>query len=240
VQPPSAGLKTIVAANASPMTLDGTRTYIIGNERVVIIDPGPALDSHLDAVTSAVGRGAAVTIICTHSHADHAEAADVLAQRLYGAVRAVADGDLVLTDAGALLVLATPGHTSDHVSLWWEAERALFCGDLMMGGLDTALVAHPEGNLALYLASLRKLAALNPAVIYPAHGPAFDDPAAAIADYIAHREARIAQVSAALGTRILSDDELIDRIYGDSLNPELRPYARAAIQAYIDYVRGID
>jgi glyoxylase-like metal-dependent hydrolase (beta-lactamase superfamily II) len=240
VQPPPAGLKTIVAANASSMTLDGTRTYIIGTERVAIIDPGPALESHLDAITHAINPGAAVTILCTHSHPDHAEAAPALAQRLRAELRAAADGDLVLTDAGALLVVATPGHTPDHISLWWEAERAVFCGDLMMGGLDTALVAHPEGNLALYMASLEKLAALQPRVIHPAHGPSFDDPAAAIAQYVAHRHARIAQVSWALGTSNLTDDQLIDRIYGDALNPELRPYARAAIQAYIDYVRGID
>lgn len=233
-------LQTIIAANASPMTLDGTRTYLIGSERVAIIDAGPQLASHLDAVAAAVMPGAAVTILNTHAHPDHAEGAQALAARLRGSVRAAAEGDVVLTDAGALQALATPGHTPDHISLWWEAERAVFCGDLMMGGLDTALVAAPEGNLALYLASLRRISALQPRVIYPAHGPAFDDPAAAIAQYIEHRERRIAQVSAALGADLLTDDELIDRIYGDALNPDLRPYARAAIQAYIDYVRGSD
>jgi glyoxylase-like metal-dependent hydrolase (beta-lactamase superfamily II) len=234
------GLKTIVAANPSPMTLDGTRTYIIGTQRVVIIDPGPLQDSHLDAIAKAVGPVAPATIICTHAHPDHAEGAEALAQRLRGRLYAAVDNEVLPTDAGALRVLSTPGHTPDHVSLWWDAERAVFCGDLMMGGLDTALVASPEGNLALYLASLRKLADLRPRVIYAAHGPPFDDPPTAIARYIAHREARIAQVTSALGADHLSDDDLIDRIYGDALNPELRPYARAAIQAYIDYVRGID
>ena len=222
------------------MTLDGTRTYIIGQERVAIIDPGPALESHLGAIAEAGGTTAAATIICTHAHPDHAEGAQDLAHRLRATVRVVADGELLLTDAGALRVLATPGHTLDHVSVWWEAERAVFCGDLMMGGLDTALVASPEGNLALYLDSLRRLAELQPRVIYAAHGPPFQDPQAAIAQYIAHREARIAQVSATLGSHLLSDDELIDRVYGDALNPELRPDARAALQAYIDYVRGSD
>ncbi|MGQ0813786.1 MAG: MBL fold metallo-hydrolase [Gemmatimonadota bacterium] len=230
----------IVAANASPMTLDGTRTYMVGHERVAIIDPGPLLAEHLDAVADTVGSGVIAAVLVTHSHPDHAEGAQALAARLGASVQDNRDGDVVHTDAGELRALATPGHTPDHFSFWWQAERAVFCGDLMMGGLDTALVASPEGDLDLYLRSLRMIEALQPRTIYPAHGPQFDNPVAAIERYVAHRELRVAQVLEALAEGAGSDDELIDRIYGSELDARLRPYARAAVQAYVDYVSGRD
>lgn len=218
------------------MTLDGTRTYIIGRERVAIIDPGPLLDEHLDAIAAAVADGVPASVLVTHSHPDHAEGAAALAHRLGTRVALLRDGEVIATDAGDLRALATPGHTPDHVSFWWERERAVFCGDLMMGGLDTALVAKPEGDLALYLASLDVLRELDPGVIFPAHGAPFEDPGSAIAEYIHHREARLAQVRSALETAD-SLDELIDTVYGDALDPRLRSYASAAIEAYVDYIR---
>ena len=107
----------------------------------------------------------------------------------------------------------------------------------MMGGLDTALVALPEGNLRQYLHSLEKLRALQPRLIYPAHGPAFDNPSVAIERYIAHRRQRLAQVANALEDGERTADELIDRIYGASLDPQLRTYAASAIAAYLEYMQ---
>lgn len=235
-------MKTIVAANASPMTLDGTQTYIIGRERVAIIDPGPRLNEHLHAVADAVGGGVPVSVLLTHSHPDHAEGAAALAERLHAVLRSASmrtlhDGDVIHTDAGDLAAIATPGHTPDHFSFWWEAQRAIFCGDLLMGGMATALVARPEGDLSHYLESLRLLKALQARTIYPAHGPAFDDPAEAIDRYVAHREERIAQVVEGLKDGPLSADALLEQVYGSELDPRLRHYAETAVEAYLAYLR---
>ena len=223
------------------MTMDGTQTYLIGRTRVVVVDPGPRLQDHLDAVADAVGDGVVVCIALTHSHPDHADGADALAQRVNASVRCAAagtlhDGDTLTTDDGVLRAIATPGHTPDHFSFWWESERAAFCGDLMMGGMDTALVARPEGDLRDYLASLRLMRDLRPRVIYPAHGAPFEDPETAIAQYIAHREDRIAQVLDGLNDGPLSDDALVDKIYGGALDPRIRHYAQTAVQAYLAYL----
>lgn len=131
-------IRHVLAPNASPMTLDGTRTFLVGTSKVAVIDAGPALDSHFDAVAAALGEGVAVGVLNTHQHPDHAEGAQQLAERLDTEVRNVQDGDEIMTDAGALRALHTPGHTPDHCAFFLAAERAVFCGDLMMGGLDTA------------------------------------------------------------------------------------------------------
>ncbi len=236
------GLRTLVAANASPMTLDGTRTYVIGDQRVAIIDPGPSLPAHQDAVADAVGDGVAVCILLTHAHPDHAEGADALAARLRtnvlsGTTRTLHDRNVIQTDAGAITALATPGHTADHFSFWWQPERAVFCGDLLMGGMDTALVARPEGDLAHYLASLRALQALHARVIYPAHGAPFHDADAAIERYVQHREQRVQQVIEGLQDGPLSADALLEQVYGPELDRRMRQYAETAVEAYLEYLR---
>lgn len=227
------------------MTLDGTRTYVLGRERVAVIDPGPELEVHMDAVADAVGDGVVVSVLLTHTHPDHAEGAAALAARLNAPVQSAAartlhHNEVITTDEGLIRALATPGHTPDHFSFWWQAERGVFCGDLMMGGLDTALVARPEGDLADYLESLKTLAYLRPLRIYPAHGEPFDDPRAAIERYIAHRDKRIAQVVAGLKDNPLSAEELLEVVYGPELDPQLRHYAGAALEAYLGYLRDKD
>jgi glyoxylase-like metal-dependent hydrolase (beta-lactamase superfamily II) len=218
------------------MTLDGTRTYVVGNKRVAVIDPGPSLETHLDAVADTVGDGVAVSVLLTHSHPDHSEGAFVLAERLHTEVTLLHDGLAVYTDAGDLHAIATPGHTPDHFAFHFPGESAVFCGDLMMGGLDTALVALPEGNLQQYLQSLEKLRALRPAVIYPAHGEPFYDADAAIDRYVHHREERVVQVIRALKGRSMTADALIDDIYGTALERALRNYAGSAIEAYLAFL----
>ncbi|HSH46614.1 MAG TPA: MBL fold metallo-hydrolase, partial [Longimicrobiales bacterium] len=145
----------------------------------------------------------------------------------------------VETDAGVLRALATPGHTADHFAFHWEAQRAVFCGDLMLGGQDTALIAPPEGRLAPYLASLERIRALGPEVIHPAHGPPFHDPAEALDRYVRHREARQEQVLAALRGGIHDYEGLLDAVYGDSIAPELRRAGMAALKAYLEYLQGL-
>jgi glyoxylase-like metal-dependent hydrolase (beta-lactamase superfamily II) len=215
------------------MTLDGTRTYIVGNARVAVIDPGPLLPKHLDAVADAVGSGVLASVLLTHTHPDHADGATALAQKLGTSVQHIEDGVEIPTDAGPLVALATPGHTSDHVSYWHGSSRSLFCGDLMMGGLDTALVAPPEGDLQQYLDSLELIRSLSPAVIYPAHGDPMKDADATVQRYVEHRMQRVQQVVQALQSGPQTAQQLVDRIYGTELDETLRAYAATALEAYL-------
>ncbi|HEY0303650.1 MAG TPA: MBL fold metallo-hydrolase [Longimicrobiales bacterium] len=229
-------VRWIRADNPSPMTMDGTRTYIIGRVHVAIIDPGPLLQSHINAVAAAVGDRVNASVLVTHAHPDHDEGARALTERLRGTIVTPADGETIETDGGDLVALATPGHTPDHMSFLLEQAHALFCGDLMMGGLDTALVAPPEGNLREYLGSLQRLRELAPRVIYPAHGEPIEDVAAAIDRYMAHRRQRVAQVETALTSGPRTSRGLADAIYGTELDERLRAYAASAVEAYLQYL----
>lgn len=239
-----AGLRVVRAGNASPLTLDGTRTYLVGRERVAVIDPGPDEAGHLDEVAAAVGEGIVVALLLTHEHPDHAAGAAHLAQRVGGPVRGAAAhtlraGERVATDAGQLVAVPTPGHTPDHVAFHWPPEGIVFCGDLMMGGHDTALVAPPEGRLGPYLASLERVRRLRPRAIHPAHGPAFPNPEQALDRYVRHREVRLDQVIRALAAGTRDYDALRRAVYGDELDPALEPAATAAVKAYLEHLQGL-
>lgn len=234
-------LREVRAPNAGPLTLDGTRSYVVGRRRVVVIDPGPAARAHLEAVVAAVGGARVTAVAVTHGHPDHAEGGEALAGRLGAPLRAavagtLADGDVLETDAGPLIAVATPGHTPDHVAFHWPAGGAVFVGDLMLGGLDTALVAAPEGDLGAYLASLARVRALGARVLYPAHGPAFEDADAALDAYVQHRRDRERQVLAALGAGAAAPQELVEAVYGPGLAAALRGAAEGAVVAYLEHL----
>ncbi len=248
-------LTTLLASNPSPMTLDGTRTFVVGRARAAVIDPGPDDGVHLDAILRALDGRAPAVILLTHAHPDHAAGAGPLAARTGAPVRmmggahgagteaaaGIADGEQIATDAGVLHAVHTPGHAPEHACFLWtggpaEHEHALFAGDMFMGGGDTTLVAPPEGDLTQYLASLDRLEALRPSAIHPAHGPPIADGEAAIRRYRAHRADRIAQVVRALRQGPAAPGELVDRVYGDTLHPGLRLAAEGSLQAILAHL----
>jgi len=269
-------IRTVLAPNPSAMTLDGTRTFIVGTRHVAIIDPGPDIPVHLEAIRDAVTGGgqpagpgpvhessaacaaggsesgtesaampAAAVILLTHTHPDHAAAAERLAERLSAEVRGVARGNLhddnvIVTDAGPLATVLTPGHTPDHASFHLRESATVFCGDLMMGGLDTTLISPPEGNLRDYLESLDRIRALRPARILPTHGPPFEDAGIAISRYVAHRRKRCDQVALMLhDSTPLSTREVAERLYGDEVPEELQDVAVGAVVAYLEYLETV-
>lgn len=252
------GLRRALAPNPSPMTLDGTRTYLVGRERPAVIDPGPADGRHIDEILRLLDGVRPVAILLTHEHSDHSDGARPLAAATGAPVRLargamhprfvagevdwLRDGDRVLTDAGALTAIATPGHAPEHLCFLWDdgadpLHPAVFVGDLMMGEGDTALVAAPEGDLGEYLTSLDRLDALGPSVLYPSHGPPIADPGAAIERYRAHRRERLGQVRSALRDHPGADaGTLMDAIYGTGLDPRLRAAAAASVAAMLRYL----
>jgi glyoxylase-like metal-dependent hydrolase (beta-lactamase superfamily II) len=233
--------RSILAPNASPMTMAGTVTYLVGRAEVAVLDPGSAAESHIEAIAAAADGARTVRILLTHDHPDHSTGARPLARRLDARVFSLGtgtlrDGALIPTDEGPLTALATPGHSPDHTAFHWPAARAVFCGDLMMGGLDTAVVAAPEGDVGLYLASLERLGALAVETIYPAHGPPFTDAAAALDRYVRHRQDREQQVLDAMATGARDLAAITDAVYGPALDPSLRPFAEAAVRAYLAHL----
>ena len=203
----------VLAPNASPMTLDGTNTWVLrepGGSRSVVVDPGPPDLAHLDAVRAVAGDVAVVLL--THHHLDHSEAARSFAESVGCGVRALdpayrlgseglGPGDVVAVDGLEVHVVATPGHTADSLSFVLPAERAVLTGDTVLGR-GTTVVAHPDGELGAYLASLDRLHALAEAqeiaTIWPGHGPVIADALPALDHYIAHRQERLEQVREAL------------------------------------------
>jgi glyoxylase-like metal-dependent hydrolase (beta-lactamase superfamily II) len=248
------GLRMLLAPNASPMTLDGTRTFIVGRQRPAVIDPGPLDPEHWDAILAELGDVRPVAILLTHSHGDHSLLGDRLARHVGaplmmapgalnelvppGAVaRWLTEGDVIETDAGVLHVIPTPGHAPEHVSFHWRETGALFVGDTFMGQGDTTLVSPPEGDLAAYLRTLDRVEALAPSILYPAHGPPLADPAEAVPRYRRHREERIAQVVHALRRGGPSSTAgLVDTVYGTDLHPALRGPAQGSLEAIVGYL----
>ena len=226
-------IRSITAPNPGPFTLDGTRTYLI--DEVAVLDPGPAIESHIEAIAAAMPS--LETIFITHRHGDHAPAAVPL-KRMTGARivaprgvleetdRIVADGDV----ADGLRVIATPGHTNEHVC-YLTAEGDLFTGDTILGS-GTTTIFPPDGHMGDYIRSLRRLRELAPRRIFPAHGPTRDDAVALIDEYIAHRLQREQQVIDAIAAGARTPEEMRARIYPD-LDPRLHGAAEIQIRAHL-------
>jgi glyoxylase-like metal-dependent hydrolase (beta-lactamase superfamily II) len=230
------GVARLRAENPGPITLSGTNTWVVGRDPAWVVDPGPALDAHLDAVAAEVAaRGGAGGIALTHDHPDHVEGVDGLRARL-GAVPVAAarfpsdvrpaDGDAF----GPLRVLATPGHADDHLA--FVAGRAAFTGDAVLGE-GSVFVAN---RLREYLGALRRLRALDLAVLCPGHGDPVWDVRGRLDAYVAHREDREARLVAALERGIRDRDELLDTVWDDA-PPALRDLAALSLAAHLEKLR---
>jgi glyoxylase-like metal-dependent hydrolase (beta-lactamase superfamily II) len=197
-----------------------------------VIDPGPALDAHLDAVVAAAeAQGGAAGVAITHDHEDHVEGRDPLLERIgdvpvVSAREGAADGD----EAGPLRVLALPGHSDDHLA--FVAGRAAFVGDAVLGE-GSVFVA---GDLAGYLDGLRRLHELDLAVLCPGHGDPIWDAGGKLREYIAHRLDREQRLLAALDRGLTSEDELLDAAWDDA-PPHLRPLAAVSLRAHLEKLR---
>jgi glyoxylase-like metal-dependent hydrolase (beta-lactamase superfamily II) len=251
----------VLAPNANMMTLDGTNTWVLrepGARRSVVVDPGPSVLSHLDAVAEAAGEVGVVLL--THHHDDHAEAAREFAERMGCGVRALdpayrlgseglGDGDVVAVDGLEVHVVATPGHTADSLSFLLPAEGVVLTGDTVLGR-GTTVVAHPDGQLGAYLGSLDRLHDLASehglAAIWPGHGPVIEDALGALDFYLAHRRERLEQVEAALaGLRAADHSEgiatdevprrVVEIVYAD-VDPVLWGAAELSVRAQLAYL----
>ncbi|TYL54873.1 MBL fold metallo-hydrolase [Nocardioides sp. BGMRC 2183] len=215
--------RCVLAPNPGPMTLDGTNTWVLrepGAERSIVIDPGPLAVEHLDAVADVAGQ--VDTVIVTHHHLDHTEAARSFAERMGCGVRGldpeqcwrsepVADGELLSVGGLDVEVLTTPGHTRDSISLLLGADRSLLTGDMVLGR-GTTVIAYPDGDLSGYFGSLERMRGLvtdgRVETLWPAHGPVLADAGAVLDHYRVHRRERLAQVESALGALGVAAGEL--------------------------------
>jgi len=212
-------VERVLAPNPGIYTGPGTNTYLVGDgDEVAIIDPGPVIDTHLLAIVEAIGGRAAVAVIATHTHADHAPLSNPLAERLgvpvfgYGPgpefepdVR-IADGDEVPVGMRHLRAVHTPGHSADHLCFTY-ADR-LLTGDHIMGG-STVIME----DASAYLESLYRVRDLGVARIEPGHGDSMDDAGAVIAGYIEHRLAREQEILDSVGAGAGTVSEIVDVVY---------------------------
>lgn len=227
------GIARLRADNPGPFTLSGTNTWVLGRDPAWVIDPGPALPAHLDAVAAeVVARGGAGGIALTHDHEDHVDGLAALRGRLGGPPVAAMrhPADVALRDGerfGPLLAMAVPGHAPDHLA--FVAGRACFSGDAVLGE-GSVFVA---GEMGGYLAALEHLCELALEVICPGHGPPVWDPRAKLDGYLAHRRERERRLLEALEAGLRDEDELLDRVWDDA-PPALRPAAAVTLRAHLE------
>lgn len=245
--------RCVLAPNPSPMTLDGTNTWLIaepGASTAVVVDPGPDEGVHLRRVCSVAEQAGLriATIILTHGHADHSAGARGLADLTGADVRAVdkayrlgseglPPGSVVSEGGCEIEVIATPGHTADSVCLYLRADQAVLTGDTVLGR-GTTVIAH-DGNLGDYLGSLDRLRSLADSTqlraLLPGHGPLLSDPLAVIDYYRTHRAERLAEIRAALAAGDRTRSDIVARVYAD-VDRKLWPAAELSVRAQLAYL----
>ncbi len=226
----------IRAANPGPFTLSGTNSWLVARGPTWLIDPGPALADHLDALAAEIERrGGLGGIALTHDHPDHAEAVPAVLARHPDAPVAAARGDVDVLLAGGsifgpLEAMFVPGHARDHLA--FIAGGAAFTGDAVLGEGSVFVAPYP-GALRAYLDGLERLRRRELSVICPGHGPLVRDPATKLSQYRAHRLVREQRLIAALAAGKRSVDEILDEVWDDA-PPELRFAAMLTLAAHLD------
>ncbi|WP_030863239.1 MBL fold metallo-hydrolase [Streptomyces sp. NRRL S-37] len=253
--PATARAVNVLAPNPSPMTLDGTNTWILSepdSDLAVVVDPGPLDDGHLRHVVDTAeqaGKRVALTLL-THGHPDHAEGAARFAGLTGTKVRALdpalrlgdeglAAGDVITVGGLELRVVPAPGHTADSLCFHLPADRAVLTGDTVLGR-GTTVVAHPDGRLGDYLDTLRRLRSLTVGdgvhTVLPGHGPVLEDAQGAVEFYLAHRAHRLAQVETAVEDGHRTPSEVVAHVYAD-VDRSLWPAAELSVRAQLEYLR---
>lgn len=251
-------IRRVIARNPGPFTFHGTGTYIVGSGEVAVIDPGPAIPEHLDALLAAVTGERVKAIAITHDHADHAPLAAELAlrtgapilggephpdrqappqgveegvDRLYRPDRVLADGERIQGPDWTLRAMATPGHTSNHICYALEEEHALFTGDHVMGW-STTVITPPDGDMTQYYASLGRVMAGAFRTLWPTHGPPVTEPEPFLKAYLNHRLRREEAILAVLARGPTRVDALVEEVYV-GLDARLKKAAAASVLAHL-------
>ena len=251
-------MRRVLAPNASPYTYTGTQTYLVGDDAaVVVIDPGPAQEAHLEALTAAIGSARVIAIACTHTHRDHSPAAAPLSARTgapvigcapltmeddgpradaafdvdYRPDRILTDGEQLTGPGFTLTAVATPGHTSNHLCFALEETGALFTGDHVMGW-STSVVAPPDGDMGDYMNSLARLYDRQDRIYYPAHGEPITNPRQFVRGMIGHRRQRERQILKLLAEEVRAIPAMVARMYA-GLDPRLVGAAGRSVLAHL-------
>lgn len=253
--PLSSLVRRVLAGNPGFMTGPGTNSYLIGQKEIAVLDPGPALDTHIEAlITAAEENGGKIRwIVLTHTHQDHAPAALAIKARTSAEIlgqsplagdpaqsqisvdRALKHQDVLKTDEFTLHALHTPGHVGNHLCYLLEEENLLFSGDHLING-STVVIIPPSGSMADYLRSLEMLTHETIAQIAPGHGDVIENAQALIQFTIHHRLAREAKVLGKLRAQAQTLETLTPLVY-DDVNPALHPVARYSLHAHLIKLR---
>src|SRR5215467_4039869 len=258
LEPVAPGVRRIVARNPSPFTFRGTGTYVIGSGEVAVIDPGPDLTEHVEALLTGLSGERVTHILITHTHRDHSPAAALLKAATgastwgygphaggkrgetgveeggdwdFGPDVPVRDGDSIAGKGWRFEAVHTPGHTSNHVCFALPDAGILFSGDHVMGW-STSVISPPDGDMTAYMDSLDKLLGRPDAVYWPTHGPAITEPTRHVRAFIAHRREREAGILDCLRSGIGRIDAIVDRLYV-GLQPALHGAAGRSVQAHL-------
>ena len=222
------------ADNPSPLTLDGSNSWVVGRDPGWVVDPGPRLEDHLERLGEEIARrGGLGGIALTHRHPDHDEAVPALLERAGPApVAAATGGDVALGDGqtfGPLTAVAVPGHSSDHLA--FVAARVCFTGDAVLGH-GSVFIAPRPGAMTGYLEGLRRLRSMDLALLCPGHGPPVRAARAKLDEYLEHRLDRERRLVAALDQGHRDEDDLLDQAWSD-VPPQLRPVAALSLKAHL-------